>query len=125
MSGVTKLMVVNDIARGDRITVSGYVRGTPFRAPTPAEADRGGVIAASVKAARIMISSSGDQSAVSIPRGQSQYVEIEGERPVLLITVAPSEPNLGLATTAQLIDELRARAEVNGTINYRSVGGEG
>lgn len=29
--------------------------------------------------------------------------------------------NLGLATTRQLLDELRARAEVNGTINYRTV----
>jgi hypothetical protein len=32
------------------------------------------------------------------------------------------KPNLGLATTGQLLDELRARAEVNGTIGYRTVG---
>ena len=32
-------------------------------------------------------------------------------------------PNLGLATTGELLDELRARCEVNGTINYKSVGG--
>ena len=31
-------------------------------------------------------------------------------------------PHLGLATTRQLLDELRARAEVDGTINYRTVG---
>ena len=32
-----------------------------------------------------------------------------------------AEPLLGLATTAQLIDELRARAEINGYLNYRTV----
>jgi hypothetical protein len=31
------------------------------------------------------------------------------------------KPNLGLATTGQLLDELRARAEVDGTIGYRTV----
>ena len=31
--------------------------------------------------------------------------------------------NLGLATTGQLIDELRARCEVNGTIHYKTVTG--
>ena len=31
------------------------------------------------------------------------------------------EPNLGCATTGQLLDELRARCEVNGTMNYRTV----
>lgn len=34
------------------------------------------------------------------------------------------EPLLGLATTAELLNELRARCEINGTINYRTVGGE-
>ena len=31
------------------------------------------------------------------------------------------EANLGLATTGQIIDELRARCEINGTIHYRTV----
>ena len=31
------------------------------------------------------------------------------------------QPWLGNATTAELIDELRARCEVNGTLNYRTV----
>lgn len=30
-------------------------------------------------------------------------------------------PNLGLATTEQLLDELRARAAINGTLHYRTV----
>lgn len=32
-----------------------------------------------------------------------------------------AEPNLGLATTAQLLNELRARAEIGGYANYRTV----
>lgn len=32
-----------------------------------------------------------------------------------------SKPWLGNATTAELIDELRARCEVNGTLQYRTV----
>ena len=31
-----------------------------------------------------------------------------------------SKPLLGLATTGELLDELKARAEVNGTINYKT-----
>lgn len=31
------------------------------------------------------------------------------------------KPNLGCATTAQLIDELRARCEVDGTLDYKTV----
>lgn len=31
-----------------------------------------------------------------------------------------SDPLLGLATTRQLLDELKARAEVNGTLDYRT-----
>lgn len=31
-------------------------------------------------------------------------------------------PLLGYATTGQLLDELRARAEADGSINYRTVG---
>ena len=31
------------------------------------------------------------------------------------------EPNLGLATTFELLDELRARAEIHGWGNYRTV----
>lgn len=34
-----------------------------------------------------------------------------------------SKPWLGNATTAELIDELRARCEVNGTLSYRTVDG--
>lgn len=33
-------------------------------------------------------------------------------------------PNLGLATTAELLDELRARAEVDGRLGYRTVDGD-
>lgn len=32
-----------------------------------------------------------------------------------------SEPRLGLATTGELLFELRARAEIDGSINYRTV----
>ena len=32
-----------------------------------------------------------------------------------------SKPWLGNATTAQLIDELRARCEMNGTLSYKTV----
>ena len=34
------------------------------------------------------------------------------------------KPWLGNATTGQLLDALRARCEVNGTINYKTIGGE-
>lgn len=30
-------------------------------------------------------------------------------------------PQLGCATTAELIDELKARSEVDGTLNYRTI----
>ena len=30
-------------------------------------------------------------------------------------------PNLGCATTGELIDELRARVEINGTVDYRTI----
>lgn len=33
-----------------------------------------------------------------------------------------SEPRLGCATTAELIDEIRDRCEVDGTLNYKTVG---
>ena len=33
-----------------------------------------------------------------------------------------SKPWLGNATTAELIDELRARCEINGTLHYKTVG---
>jgi hypothetical protein len=35
------------------------------------------------------------------------------------------KPWLGNATTAELIDELRARCKVNGTLNYKTVQDEG
>jgi hypothetical protein len=34
---------------------------------------------------------------------------------------ALEEPNLGLATTRQLLDEIRARIEVDGQLDYRTV----
>lgn len=37
-----------------------------------------------------------------------------------LIDRAVTQPYLGLATTAQLIEELRARCESNGTLDYRT-----
>uniref|UniRef100_A0A6M3JR52 Uncharacterized protein n=1 Tax=viral metagenome TaxID=1070528 RepID=A0A6M3JR52_9ZZZZ len=33
-----------------------------------------------------------------------------------------SKPWLGNATTEELIDELRARCEINGTLSYKTVG---
>jgi len=33
-------------------------------------------------------------------------------------------PRLGLATTGELLSELKARCEVNGTIDHKTVGGE-
>lgn len=35
-----------------------------------------------------------------------------------------SKPLLGNATTGELLDELRARAEVGGVLNYRTVDGD-
>ena len=34
-----------------------------------------------------------------------------------------SKPWLGNATTEELLNELRARCEMNGTLNYKTVGG--
>ena len=34
-----------------------------------------------------------------------------------------SKANLGNATTGELLNELRARCEVNGTLNYKTTGG--
>lgn len=34
----------------------------------------------------------------------------------------PDQPNLGLATTRELLDEIRARIEVDGRLDYRTVG---
>ncbi len=34
------------------------------------------------------------------------------------------EPNLGLATTRELLDEIRARIEVDGRLDYRTVDGD-
>lgn len=36
--------------------------------------------------------------------------------------MSENTPNLGLATTGQLLDELHARCEINGTLNYSTVG---
>ena len=33
----------------------------------------------------------------------------------------PCEPNLGCATTKELLDEIRARIEINGQMEYRTV----
>jgi hypothetical protein len=44
--------------------------------------------------------------------------DLERIQPIKLVT----EPYLGLATTGELIDELRARAEVDGSISYKTVG---
>ncbi len=35
-----------------------------------------------------------------------------------------SKPWLGNATTSELINELRARCELNGTLDYKTVGGD-
>jgi len=34
------------------------------------------------------------------------------------------QPNLGLASNAELLDELRTRIEVHGNLNYKTVGNE-
>lgn len=115
----TKLVIVNDSASGDRITVSAYSRGA--RREDRLESSRAGCMSATP----MVVTANGYTSVISIDRGQSQDIAIEGERPVLLITVAPAEPNLGLATTRQLLHELLARAETGGTANYRTVDGEG
>ena len=41
----------------------------------------------------------------------------------IILNKAIDEPRLRLATTGELLDELRARCEVDGTINYKTVGG--
>lgn len=48
---------------------------------------------------------------------------IEHPNPSKFMRQVPVEgsPNLGLATTGQLLDELRARAAINGTLHYRTV----
>jgi len=33
----------------------------------------------------------------------------------------PNKANLGLATTGELIDEIRARIEIHGNLNYKTV----
>ena len=38
-----------------------------------------------------------------------------------VIVETQDQPLLGLATTAQLIDELRARIELNGTLDYKTI----
>ena len=45
---------------------------------------------------------------------------VYGKQDCCLCT-AKEKPHLGHATTAQLIDELRARCEVNGTLGYKTV----
>ena len=46
---------------------------------------------------------------------------ILGEEFAIILNKAMDEPRLGLATTGELIDELRARCEVDGTIDYKTV----
>ena len=41
-----------------------------------------------------------------------------------ILKIGPERPFLGLATTGMLLAELKARAEVDGSIDYRTVGGE-
>ncbi|KKN17279.1 hypothetical protein LCGC14_0967580 [marine sediment metagenome] len=40
-----------------------------------------------------------------------------------VLAIGPDRPFLGLATTGMLLGELKARAEVDGSIDYRTVGG--
>lgn len=56
-----------------------------------------------------------------------EFVDFDGEAKVshhcpLTDMEALDEPRLGLATTKQLLDELRARIETAGQLEYRTVG---
>jgi hypothetical protein len=60
---------------------------------------------------------------------QSRKVELEQLKAQLLNTdkvepKATESPLLGLATTGQLLDELKARAELGGYVNYRTIDGD-
>lgn len=66
-------------------------------------------------------------------RWKAEQAALQALAPVLVAAItqanttipAPevAKPNLGCATTAELLDELLARSEVNGTIDYRTVDG--
>jgi len=44
-----------------------------------------------------------------------------GEEFAVIIDKLINEPHLGCATTGELLDEIKARCEINGTIGYRTV----
>ena len=46
-----------------------------------------------------------------------------GEQFAIILDTAMNEPRLGLATTGEMLEELKVRCEVDGTINYKTVGG--
>jgi hypothetical protein len=70
--------------------------------PTPQEADLGAAVSRHVSNRRPAPAPPGDPGTVAALRAR---------------------PNLGLATTAELLDELRARIEVAGLLDYTTVGG--
>ena len=39
-----------------------------------------------------------------------------------IIEQVPEQPNLGCATTRELLDEIRDRIEIDGNLDYRTVG---
>ena len=56
------------------------------------------------------------------PTTENKTMDVDlAEEFAIILNRATDEPRLGLATTGQLIDELRARCEVDGTINYKTV----
>ena len=50
---------------------------------------------------------------------------VGGKKTIVLVPVTIDQPMLGLATTRQLIEELSARIEMDGMLDYRTVDGEG
>lgn len=75
---------------------------------SPAEADLGAAVSRHVSARRPAASPGEDETVAALRARAAQ---------VLL------RPNLGLATTAELLDELRARIDVAGLLDYTTVGG--
>ena len=57
-------------------------------------------------------------SADAIPREKlcEMLIELETE-----LKESKNIPRLGCSTTAELIDEIRSRCEVNGTLNYKTI----
>lgn len=75
----------------------------------PVETDLGAAVSRHVSARPATPATPGDPEVVAALRERAAAVLLR--------------PNLGLATTAELLDELRARIEVAGLLDYTTVGG--